>query len=193
MTQLLEPIKSDHSSATPQALRISVTQYEALGKEGLLPENVELIQGVIITMPPMGESHINRLDDLHKRCILQFHTRARITSQTPLRLIEADGEPEPNIMLCQPESRGVTDPKDVLLLIEISRSTYQTNRDLKLPMYAQYRIPEVWLVNLNQRQLEVYREPHQSSSGWAYAAPIIYKPLEHAAPLAFPDDPIQWW
>ena len=187
MTQLLEPAQS------PVPQPITVEQYELLAEHGLLPENVELIRGVIVAMPPMGDEHVNSFDDLFKRCLFQFHDRARVTSQTPVRLKAAFGEPEPDVMLCKLESRGVTNPEDVLLLIEISKSTYQTDRDDKLPMYAEHGITEVWIHNLLNNTLEVYHNPRQVSSGWVYDAPKVYKPGELVAPFAFPDDALEWW
>jgi Uma2 family endonuclease len=192
MTQLLEPqntARLEHPVPQP----ITVEQYELLSEHGLLPENVELIRGVIVAMPPMGDEHINSLDELFKRCLFKFSNRARVTSQTPLRLKAAFGEPEPDVMLCQPDSRGVTNPEDVLLLIEISKSTYQTDRDDKLPMYAEHAIAEVWILNLLNRTLEVYLNPRQVSSGWVYDAPLVFKSGEAVAPLAFPNDLFEWW
>ena len=192
MTQVLE------SAQKPVPQPITVEQYELLAEHGLLPENVELIQGVIVAMPPMGDAHINSLDDLFKRCLFKFHDRARVTSQTPVRLKAAFGEPEPDVMLCKLESRGVTNPEDVLLLIEISQSTYyqstyQTDRDDKLPMYAEHGIAEVWIHNLVNGTLEVYRNPRQVSSGWVYDAPLVFGPGQMVAPLAFPEDAFAWW
>jgi hypothetical protein len=56
---------------------ITVEQYELLSEHGLLPENVELIRGVIVAMPPMGDEHVNALDELFKRCLFKFSNRAR--------------------------------------------------------------------------------------------------------------------
>jgi Uma2 family endonuclease len=186
---LLNPNHSNQPIPQP----ITVQQYELLAEHRLLPVRTQLIQGVIVSMPPMSDDHVNALDDLSKRCVLRFHDRARVTSQTPLRLEAAFGEPEPDIMLCKPDSRGVAMPADVLLLVEISKSTYQSDREHKLPMYAQHQIPEVWLHNLNNNTLEVYRNPRQVSSGWVYDAPIVFKPGVTVAPLCFPEDMIVWW
>jgi Uma2 family endonuclease len=86
-----------------------------------------------------------------------------------------------------------TNPEDVLLLIEISKSTYQTDRDDKLPMYAEHAIAEVWILNLLNRTLEVYLNPRQVSSGWVYDAPLVFKSGVAVAPLAFPNDLFEWW
>jgi Uma2 family endonuclease len=188
MTQLLErPVQP------PRAMPISVEQYEFLGQQGLLPRRVELVKGVIVEMASMGDDHVAALDTLNLRLMLRFHTRARVTSQTPVRLIPAFGEPEPDLMLCKLGSKGVTNPEDVLLLLEIAKSTYTTDRDDKLPMYAQCGIPEVWIHNLNNNTLEVYRNPHLVSSGWVYDLPLVFAVGQPVAPLAFPEDLLEWW
>ncbi len=204
MTQILERPESNLEKVQPRlessrpleqyrVLPITVQQYEALGEYGLLPERVELIKGVIVVMTSMGDDHVASLDSFGTRLVLQFHQKARVTSQTPLRLIEAHGEPEPDMMLCKLGSRGVSNPEDVLLVIEISKSTLETDRADKLPMYAQHSIPEVWIHNLNNNTLEVYRNPRQTSSGFAYDAPIVLEHGQKAAPLAFPEDSLEWW
>jgi Uma2 family endonuclease len=80
----------------------------------------------------------------------------------------------------------------VPLVIEISKSTYQTDRDDKLPMYAQHRISKVWIHNLNNQTLEVYRNPHLVSSGWTYDAPMVVRQGTEVALLAFPNDALKW-
>jgi Uma2 family endonuclease len=192
MRSKLEPkleIQHGHSRVLP----INVVQYEALGEMGLLPTRVELIKGAITGMTPMGDSHIISLDSFDDRLRHQFRSRARVTSQTPVRLTEAFGEPEPDFMLCKLGSRGVTNPEDVLLVIEIAKTTLETDRADKLPMYAQHSIPEVWIHNLNNNTLEVYRNPRLVSSGWAYDAPVILEVGQLVAPLAFPEDVLEWW
>jgi hypothetical protein len=61
---------------------------------------------VIVAMPPMGNEHVNTSNELLKRFLFKFSNRARVTSQTPLRLKAAFSEPELDVMLCKPGSRG---------------------------------------------------------------------------------------
>jgi Uma2 family endonuclease len=196
-TKQLEPMPSkvmpEPTINGSRVLPITVVQYEALFEQGLLPTRVELIKGAITAMTPMGDAHIISLDSFDDRLRNQFRSRARITSQTPVRLTEAFGEPEPDFMLCKLGSKGVTNPEDVLLIIEIAKSTLETDRADKLPMYAQHGIPEVWIHNLNNNTLEVYHHPRLVSSGWAYDAPIVLEVGQKIAPLAFPEDLLEWW
>jgi Uma2 family endonuclease len=69
---------------------------------------------------------------------------------------------------------------------------YTTDRDDKLPMYAQCSIPEVWIHNLNNT-LEVYCNPHVVSSGWVYDLPVVLVVGQAVAPLAFPEDLLECW
>jgi Uma2 family endonuclease len=177
----------------PRVLPLTVWQYEALVEQGLLPRRVELIQGEIVVMPAMGNQHVESIKTLLVQLVLKFAANAQITSQTPVRLSGAHGEPEPDFMLIRQGSKGVTEPEDVYLVIEISKSTYETDKADKLPMYAQHNIPEVWIHNLNNNTLEVYLNPRQSSSGWAYDLPKIYQAGQAVAPKAFLDTSLEWW
>ncbi len=196
-TQLEPKVKLEPNPQTQlghsRVLPISVVQYEALFEQGLLPERVELIKGAITVMPAMGNAHVDSIKTLLVKLVLAYAAKAQITSQTPVRLSAAFGEPEPDFMLINMTSRGVTNPEDVLLVIEISKSTLETDRADKLPMYAQHSIPEVWIHNLNNNTLEVYRNPRLVSSGWAYDAPIVFEHGQQVAPLAFPEDLLEWW
>ncbi len=193
--ELIPKVKLEPKPETRESrvLPISVVQYEALFELGLLPERVELIKGAITVMPAMGNAHVDSIKTLLVKLVLAYAAKAQITSQTPVRLSAAFGEPEPDFMLINMTSRGVTNPEDVLLVIEIAKSTLETDRADKLPMYAQHSIPEVWIHNLNNNTLEVYRNPRLVSSGWAYDAPIVFEHGQTVAPLAFPEDLLEWW
>jgi Uma2 family endonuclease len=163
--------------------------------ENLMPERprTELINGVIYTMPPMGDEHVDWLSDLSFKLITRYHPRARIVQQSPVRL-QTYGEPEPDFMLLQPGSRGVPNAEAVLLVVEVSKSTYTFDRDKKLPVYAEHAIPEVWILNINQNRLEVYRNPlEREDSSFGYDDPILLEPGSAVAPLAFPEEPLEWW
>jgi Uma2 family endonuclease len=78
-------------------------------------------------------------------------------------------------------------PEDVFLLIEVSDSTVETDRDMKLPAYGRVGISEVWIVNLVNGTLEVYREPHFTG----YANAQVLHEGQSAAPALFPDAVIE--
>ncbi len=106
--------------------------------------------------------------------------------QDPVHLDEYS-EPQPDLMLLRPApdyySTRHPGPEDVLLLIEVAATSLAYDRGRKLPAYGRAGISEVWIVNLEEQTLEVYREPHLTG----YASTTVLSPGEKARPLAFPD------
>jgi hypothetical protein len=109
-----------------------------------------------------------------------------LSVQDPVRLDDYT-EPQPDLMLLQPRDDFYRsrhpEPEDVLLLIEVSDSTLETDHDIKLPIYGRAGIMEVWIVNLDERTLEVYREPHYTG----YAQIQVLRAGDTVAPALFPD------
>ncbi len=192
MTQALE--RPTTAILEPQPYQFSIEKYEAMTEAGMLSGRTELIHGVIFQMPPMGNEHTKAIFGLTSRLVIQYYPRADVGSQVPVRL-PPYGEPEPDFMLIHPGVPGVPEASDVLLILEISNSTYKTDREQKLPMYAEHGLQDVWILNLKLNQLEVYRNPKNTSpgSGWGYDPPIICQPGTAIAPLEFPEDPLEWW
>jgi Uma2 family endonuclease len=154
-------------------------------------EHIELLGGQIYKMtikPP----HAMAVSILVQKFSVAFDGRAQIIPQNPLRLSDDldDTElPQPDVMLVK-NQRYLDHPKpaDVLLLIEVSDSTLTKDRTLKLPLYAQVGIPEVWIVNLVQRRVEVYTGPQASE----YQCYMFHDLTASLAPQAFPNDLRQW-
>jgi Uma2 family endonuclease len=90
-------------------------------------------------------------------------------------------------MLVKPRADDYTTahptPDDVFLLIEVADSSLSIDREEKLPLYARAGIAEVWLINLPEKKVEVYREPHDVG----YSSTTMLRPGDNATPLAFPD------
>jgi Uma2 family endonuclease len=110
--------------------------------------------------------------------------------QNPVHL-EDHSEPQPDLMLLRPAADDYDSrhpkPEDVFLLIEVSDSTLETDREVKLPAYGRAGIAEVWIVDLVNGTLEVYREPHDAG----YANTQVLHEGESAAPVRFPDAVIE--
>ncbi len=168
--------------------RFSVQDYYRMAETGVLPPDarVELLDGKIIDMSPIGPFHGGVTDYLNEVFTAASKGRWRTRVQNSLRLDE-HSEPQPDLVLVRPAKdfyrRRHPQPADVFLLIEISDSTLETDQEDKLPAYGRAGIPEVWLVNLNELTVEVYREPNFTG----YASKTILQAGEHAKPLAFPD------
>lgn len=143
--------------------RWSVDDYEKLFQHGILTENhkVELIRGEIVPKMSIGDLHASCL----KRLVELFFDRARplatISVQDPIRL--ADSEPEPDFALLKRRAdfyaSGKPTPVDIFLVIEVADASLAYDREVKGPLYAENSIADYWIVNLNDRCLEVYRDP----------------------------------
>ncbi len=142
----------------------SVDEYHAMVDAGILTkyDRVELLDGEIIDMVPIGSGHASCVMRLSRILTEVVGKRAIVSVQGPLRLDEAS-EPEPDLMLLRWEddfyAAAHPTPADVLLLIEVSDATVAFDKNVKLPLYARAAIPEVWVVNLPDRAIEVYSSP----------------------------------
>ncbi|NET28271.1 Uma2 family endonuclease [Okeania sp. SIO1I7] len=142
----------------------TVDQYYKMLEAGILTENkrVELIRGEIIKMSPIGVRHADCVKRLAELFILGLGKTVTVGIQDPVRL-NNNSEPQPDISLLQ-RRQGVRQtqhpqPENVFLLIEVSDTTIKYDREVKVPLYAENNIVEVWLVNLTEECLEVYRQP----------------------------------
>jgi Uma2 family endonuclease len=119
-------------------------------------------------MTPTGDGHIGRVNSLTYLFIRKLNERVVVSPQNPIRLSDMS-EPQPDLVLLRPRSdfygTSKAKPEDVLLLIEIAKSSLDYDRTTKLPRYAAAGIPEVWIVNLADDQLEVYRKPGEGGYG----------------------------
>lgn len=145
---------------------------------GILTEDdrVELLDGRLIAMSPIGPAHlhcVNRLTELLSR---RLHATddppARLSIQNPIRLSDTS-EPEPDVVLLHrdaPQDRIPT-PDDVLLVIEVAVTSEDYDRIVKTPRYAAAGVPEYWLADLEQEIVEVARDPDDD----AYAERIRHR------------------
>ncbi|NJN46109.1 MAG: Uma2 family endonuclease [Candidatus Competibacteraceae bacterium] len=147
--------------------RWTVAEYHRMGEVGLLrdDERMELIEGNIIEIAPIGSEHAGHLNDLNRYfALLMARKQAVVAIQNPVALAE-DSEPQPDMTLLRWRDDCYRNahprPDEVLLLIEVADSSVQDDRAVKVPLYARYGIPEFWLVNLPERRLEVYRDPQE--------------------------------
>ncbi|MBC8043747.1 MAG: Uma2 family endonuclease [Rhizobacter sp.] len=144
--------------------KFTADEYEVISASGIFKEDdhIELIDGEIIEMSPIGIRHmscVNRLTNILKRKVGET---AIVSVQNPIRL-GAHSEPEPDIVLLRPKENFYADAyptlHDIFLVIEVADTSAAYDREVKLPMYAEAGIIEVWLVNLNDEAIEVCREP----------------------------------
>lgn len=144
--------------------RFTVDEYHRMAEAGILTEDdrVELLDGEIVAMTPIGSRHagcVNRLNRLFARVP---GDAVLVSIQNPV-ILNQYWEPEPDVAVLRFRSDGYATahprPRDVLLLVEVADSSTQTDRQVKLAGYAAAGIPEVWIVDLTSDAIEVYREP----------------------------------
>ena len=178
-------------SDTVHTHRWTVADYHKMAEVGLLAEDtpVELINGEIVEMVPIGSRHSSKVKQLIDLLSLPLHDKAILSVQDPIRLGE-HSEPEPDIAILRRKqdyyASAHPTSQDVLLLLEVSDTTTRYDREVKIPLYACHGIPEVWLLDLQQQCLEIYLSPEQGK----------YQQMHRllsgqASPAAFPDIIIQ--
>lgn len=168
--------------------RFTVAEYYAMAEAGILTEKdrVELLDGEIVVMAPIGNRHQSSVDGYSEMFTLRLQGRANVRVQGPVRL-DDDNEPEPDVTLLRRRddyyATGHPGPDDVLLLIEVADSTLEFDRNVKLRLYAQADIPEVWISNLRNRRVESYTDPTEDG----YATVHYFEAGSSVRPLNFPD------
>ena len=172
----------------PSRRKLTVDEYHRMGESGILHEDerVELLDGELYEMAPIGDDHIGGVISLEYFFGQRLGGRAFVSTQNPIRL-SGYSEPEPDIVLLRLREdfyrTGKARPEDVLLLVEVAASSLDYDRTTKLPRYAAAGIPEVWIVNLVEERIEVYRQP----AGDGYALHSVHVRGDTVAPAAFPD------
>ncbi len=142
----------------------TVDEYHQMAEAGILTEDdrVELINGEIIAMSPINSPHASVVDRISNFLKGEIGKSVIVRVQSPLLLSDLS-EPEPDVMLLVPRddfyASAHPQPEDVYLLIEVADSTLRIDREVKLPVYAAAEVPEVWIVNLPEKQVEVFRSP----------------------------------
>lgn len=174
------PLRTQH--------RFTVKEYYRMAETGVLRPDarVELLDGKIIDMSPIGPFHGGLVTRLIRVFNLEAKGRWIVSSQNPIRL-DDQSEPQPDVMLLKPVPDDYTNrhpqADDVFLLIEVSDTTLDYDRDEKLPAYGRAGIVEVWIVNLKDETIEIYRGPHFTG----YSSKLVLHNGDPAVPSAFSD------
>ena len=158
------------STADPQAAvaiprhRFTVEDFARLGEAGIFTEDdrVELIDGEIRDMTPIGQLHAWIVNRLARRLFKLLDDRAYVSVQNPLRL-DGHTEPQPDLVVARGGEDDYADrhleAADVLLVIEVADSSLRDDRAEKMPRYARSGIPEAWLVDVAGGTITVYTVP----------------------------------
>lgn len=148
------------AAAFPPPYRFSVADYERMGEVGILHEDscVELIGGEIVTMSPLGVAHVQAINNLTRILVRTAPDDVTVSVQNPVNLSN-NTQPQPDCAVLRGAGRGLVDASDVLIVIEVSDSSYKHNRTTKLPLYAAAGIPEAWIVDVHAGRIERHTEP----------------------------------
>jgi Uma2 family endonuclease len=179
-------------SAPPAPRHWTIDEYYRLGELGFFnDQRVELIDGDILDMAPQKDIHAVVVGLTFKAVSKAFGDGPWVRSQLPLRLTGAS-EPEPDVsVVAGPERQyvGKGHPATAFLVVEISDTSLDFDRTVKSSLYARAGIADYWIVNLIDRQLEVFRRPTADASarfGWTYAERTILKSADQIKPLSAP-------
>jgi Uma2 family endonuclease len=166
-------------------------EYHRMAEAGLFDgTHVELLDGEIWNVSPQRRPHYRTIRAVAEALEAAFGEAFDVQQQAPLGLGD-DGEPEPDVAVITGSWADYEDhptPADVKLLVEVSDSTLTKDRTKKAHDYAQAGIIEYWIVNLVNRQMEIYRDP---SPEGIYQSILILGPAKSIAPLNAPDSPIR--
>ncbi len=150
--------------------RFTVEDYERMAEAGILDEDdrVELIDGEVVEMAPIGPPHASCVMRLLRLFASLLGQRALVSPQNPVRL-GTYSEPQPDVAVLRPREDFYAarhpGPDDVLLVVEVSWSTGPFDRVVKMPLYARAGLRQAWLVDLDANAIEVYRDPSSESYG----------------------------
>lgn len=155
---------SPAATDSPRPHRLSVDDYHRMATAGILGEDarVELIEGAIIDMTPIGSRHAAAVKRLIRTFDRAVGDTAIVAAQDPV-ILDPHSEPQPDLALLRPREdfykTAHPGPADVLLIIEVADTSLAYDRDIKLPLYARAGIPEAWLIDLEGATLTRFTAP----------------------------------
>lgn len=178
---------------TSRIAKLTASQFHRMIDVGVFDpadaRRLELIHGELREMSPIGNLHAWLVEWLAEWSITNLpRALVWVLIQNPLDIPALDSVPQPDLAWLKRKDyrHGRPTPEDVLLLIEVSDSSLQYDREVKGPLYAQAGIQEYWIVNLPEETIEIYRQP----LGARYGSVATLRRGEAARSLVFPDVPL---
>ena len=173
--------------------KFTIDEYHQLVDLGFFTENdrIELIRGEIIEMAPKRTPHSVCNSTLFGELYRLLHDRANVRGQEPI-ILPDNSEPEPDVVIAKKKDDNYLSAhptvKDIILIIEISDSTLQYDKETKLPLYAEAGINNYWIINLVDNRLEVYNNPFSDNKHrFGYKNQKIFLPNENLEIPSFED------
>lgn len=139
-------------------------EYQRMGEVGIFHEDdrVELIHGAIVEMSPIGGTHVVCVNRTTRAAMRQTkETEFYVSVQNPIRIPNRRSEPQPDLAIVRVgyDEQKPPEASDVVIIVEVSDSTLDYDRSVKLPLYAAAGIPEAWLMNLVHARIERHTDP----------------------------------
>jgi Uma2 family endonuclease len=156
------------ASLTPHEYLFTVDEYYRMLDAGIFTEDdrVELIEGKIITMSPIGSRHAGSVNKLAARLTSQLGSAAVVAVQNPIHLSD-QSEPQPDIAVLRPRddfySASHPEAADIFLLIEVGDTSTLFDRNVKIPLYLNAGIAEAWLVDLSNNVVQIHTSSQVTS------------------------------
>ena len=159
-------------------------EYERLAAGGcFVDEKVELLFGMVVTMPRVDPSHVQATYRLRRALEARIRDRATVYSDSAFAASD-DSEPEPDVFVIpNAESSWVAHPSSALLVVEVARSSLDRDQGPKLLLYGTSRVTEYWIIDLVHGHIEVYRDPRDGR--WNTKSTL--RRGQTVAMIAFPD------
>ncbi len=162
-------------------------EYERLALAGMFhpEERLELVDGEILKMRPQGSAHATAVTLVENALRVIFGPKYVVRVQMPLAL-DPDSEPEPDIAVVSGSPRDFRDghPNSAELVVEVADTTLEFDRGRKAMLYARAGIPEYWILNVRDRQMEVHRQPTEGRlSTPSYQHNVVLNPSQSITPL----------
>ena len=164
----------DDAAIVPVRHKLNVHDYHRMADAGIFDacDRIELIDGDLIDMAPIGQGHAAIVNGLNEALVVACAGRAIVSPQNPVRL-DPSSEPQPDLAVLRRRADFYASgerpgPDDILLLVEVADSSLRFDQTVKLPLYARAGIAELWIVDLKRRILTAYRNP--AGDGYGEAA-----------------------
>lgn len=177
----------------PHKFAFTTQHYHLMHEAGVFSagDRIELINGEIIEMSPIGRKHATCVARLSTLLVTRLYQKAIIWTQNSI-LLDNGSEPQPDLAVLKFRKdfyeEGLPTPSDILLIIEVADSTISYDREVKAPLYAAAGVPEMWLFDVNKKVIEGYSQ--QSAAGYKWIK--RYDEGDTLSILAFPDVVFNW-
>lgn len=163
--------------------RLKRSEYERLAELGAFDnEKVELLDGVIFEMSPQGVEHSDLVALFNEHVIKALPPSHQLRPQLPFALSDYS-MPEPDLVVVPRRPFGAGHPTESVWMVEVSASSLSFDRNVKMRLYAAAGVPEYWIVNAEDVQIEVHRDPQ----GERFRSVQTYDRFARVSPLAFPE------